>query len=188
LYLNVAGESVNDLYKVERAVKEADLRHKNKITFNFNQTIGRGTYNGSPEDKKKELDSVKNISEGEYSTIDALYHHCTASVQQGKKALVYYFHSKSASSLRESLPVVSPPCGCCEARKAGRPCACCQPEASWREGMNAFNLEFPSVCARALLRHGYSVCGIENQDAHYSGNFWWADCQHIAALNPPHTR
>jgi hypothetical protein len=35
---------------------------------------------------------------------------------------------------------------------------------------------------------GYSTCGIENQDAHYSGNFWWADCQHVAALNPPHTR
>lgn len=54
--------------------------------------------------------------------------------------------------------------------------------------MNTFNLEFPSICARALLRHGYSTCGIENQDAHYSGNFWWADCQHVAALNPPHTR
>lgn len=47
------------------------------------------------------------------------------------------------------------------------------PEASWREGMNTFNLEFPSICARAIIRHGYSACGVENQDAHYSGNFWY---------------
>ena len=34
--------------------------------------------------------------------------------------------------------------------------------------MNAFNIEFPSICLRALLK-GYNTCGVENQDAHYSG-------------------
>jgi len=42
------------------------------------------------------------------------------------------------------------------------------PRASWREEMNAFNIEFPSICLRALLE-GYNTCGVENQDAHYSG-------------------
>ena len=63
-----------------------------------------------------------------------------------------------------------PKCECCKDRSS---CPCCMPEASWREGMNTFNLEFPSICARAIIRHGYSACGIENQDAHYSGNFWY---------------
>ena len=53
--------------------------------------------------------------------------------------------------------------------------------------MNAFNIEFPSICLRALLK-GYNTCGVENQDAHYSGNFWWADCEHIASLSKPHNR
>jgi hypothetical protein len=35
---------------------------------------------------------------------------------------------------------------------------------------------------------GYSTCGVENQDGHYSGNFWWADCQHVAQLEPMRSR
>jgi len=61
------------------------------------------------------------------------------------------------------------------------------PRASWREEMNAFTIEFPSICLRALLK-GYNTCGVENQDAHYSGNFWWADCAHIASLPKPDNR
>jgi hypothetical protein len=54
--------------------------------------------------------------------------------------------------------------------------------------MNTFNIEFPSICMRALL-NGYSTCGMEyqnahypGQDAHYSGTFYWAHCDHLAAL------
>jgi len=52
--------------------------------------------------------------------------------------------------------------------------------------MNAFIIEFPSLCLTALLE-GYSACGVEllysgRLPAHYSGNFWWADCSHVAAL------
>ena len=49
--------------------------------------------------------------------------------------------------------------------------------------MNAFVIEFPSICLRAL-HSGYSTCGTEYQDAHYSGNFWWAHCDHVADLPP----
>jgi hypothetical protein len=61
------------------------------------------------------------------------------------------------------------------------------PRASWREEMNAFIVEFPSICLRAIMK-GYNTCGVENQDAHYSGNFWWAHCGHIASLHKPQNR
>lgn len=137
--------------------------------------------------KKKELDAQVEISEGEYSTIQKLHQYCTNATSSGKQALVYYFHSKSTGSPRDFVPVSDPLCDCCR-NPQKKPCPCCNPPASWREGMNAFNLEFPSICARALLTHGYSACGIENQDAHYSGNFWWADCAHVASLDIPRTR
>ena len=57
------------------------------------------------------------------------------------------------------------------------------PAGHWRDLMNAFTIEFPSICLRALLA-GYSTCGSEYQDAHYSGNFWWARCDHVARLKP----
>ena len=40
--------------------------------------------------------------------------------------------------------------------------------ASWREVMNTFNIEFPSICMRAL-NDGYSTCGMEYQEALYAG-------------------
>ena len=97
------------------------------------------------------------------------------------------------------------------------------PVASWRELMNTFNIEFPSVCLRALMDgyrsvclpaylsvsyciftllystavhitsvltfssrifHRHSACGVELQEGHFSGNFYWARCDHIAALPP----
>ena len=73
-----------------------------------------------------------------------------------KNSYVYYFHNKGA---------------------------CCPngPIADWRDSMNAWILEFPSICLRALSR-GYSTCGIDYNNRHYSGNFWWANCKHIAEL------
>ena len=52
--------------------------------------------------------------------------------------------------------------------------------------MNTFTLEFPSVCLRAILG-GYTTCGYGTQGgdsarAHFSGNFFYADCGHVAAL------
>ena len=64
----------------------------------------------------------------------------------GEKAVVYYFHSKG---------------GCCSRKQAAF-----NPVASWREAMNTFNLEYPSICLRAMLE-GYPTCGFEYQDAHY---------------------
>ena len=53
--------------------------------------------------------------------------------------------------------------------------------------MNTWVVEFPSVCLRAL-QAGYSTCGPAYQDTHYSGNFWWARCDHVAELSPLRNR
>jgi len=192
LYLNVAGKHITDLAKVKEFVKTIDLKYANKIVYNFNYTVDRSTWQNSKPEKRKELEANPFLSEGEYSTIKTLHDYCTNVVKDGNKSLVYYFHSKSTGNYRDFKPVSDPVCNCCRNKwglnGSSIPCPCCMPSASWRESMNAFHLEFPSICARAILRHGYSACGAENQIAHYSGNYWWADCQHIAALDPPNPR
>ena len=58
--------------------------------------------------------------------------------------------------------------------------------ATWRDVLNEFNLAFPSFCLESII-HGYSACGAYRDPAgisHFSGNFWWADCGHVAALAP----
>jgi hypothetical protein len=52
--------------------------------------------------------------------------------------------------------------------------------------MGAFNLEFPSICMRAIGKYHYSICGTEYKpmEQHFSGNFWWTDCEHLAQLPP----
>lgn len=76
-------------------------------------------------------------------------------ISAGKKAFVYYFHSKGS---------------CCSRSHSNHPDKIPQNEGvvAWREYMNAVNLEFPSICLRALL-NGYTTCGAENQDRHYAG-------------------
>lgn len=104
LFLNVAGEDPADMQKVRDVVSHANLRYRNKINIHFNKTIGRGTYAHSTPEKKKILDETPGISEGEYSTIAALHSYCRDIVRSEQKSLVYYFHSKSGSSIREYLP------------------------------------------------------------------------------------
>jgi hypothetical protein len=54
--------------------------------------------------------------------------------------------------------------------------------------MNTAVLEFPSICLRSLLDKNFSTCGSEIQLGHYSGNFWWANCDHVAQLDFPPNR
>ena len=193
LYFNVAGPTEKDLEKVKEYVLkrfiprkgnnthssesedtnqayqsevEIDAMHLDKIEFSFNYTIPRRTYeNLKDEAKQKEYENdPKNLSEGEAGTLNALQKYCRAEVEAGRKSLVFYMHNKGA---------------CCYPRVTKNTLH--YPIASWREVMNAFTLEFPSVCMRALME-GYSVCGYGAQSQHYSGNFWWADCGHVAAL------
>jgi hypothetical protein len=151
LYMNVAGTNDKDMFDIIALVDSQNLVNRNKIAFNFNYTIDRMSYSHANEAKKKELDAQTHLSEGEYSTVSKLHDYCDAMQSKGKKALVYYMHSKGL---------------CCPRRGKEK-----NPVASWRELMNAYIVEFPSICMRAILQKGYSACGANNQDAHFSGKY-----------------
>ena len=110
---------------------------------------------------KRNSESMEGLSSGEVSTVNELHAFCKKKKEAGEKALVFYLHNKG---------------GCC-------PKYSNTPVEHWRDLMNSFVIEFPSICLRALSS-GYSACGPEYQDSHYSGNFWWADCDHVGALEP----
>lgn len=162
LYLNVAGPDISDLAKIQEVAKSLNLENAAKIEWNFNATVGRGHYNGATEEQKAVLMNNTLVSEGEYSTVMALQRYCKKMTREGKKAVVYYMHNKG---------------GCCFKRNSNER----MPVHAWRDAMNAMIVEFPSICTRALMK-GYSTCGAENQDGHFSGNFWWAECEHVAHI------
>lgn len=184
LELNVAGSLEDDVQEIKKLVlthmsgafSDAQLL---KIQFSFNQTITRGTFRKlTPEQKQKVMDGVKGrLSEGESSTLHRMWNYCRRETDAGRKSVVFYIHSKGA---------------CCypaAERDGGSrrgPDDVGNAVSSWRNVMNTFTLEFPSICLRAILG-GYTTCGYGSQGgasarAHFSGNFFWADCGHIAAL------
>lgn len=82
-----------------------------------------------------------------------------------KKAIVFYFHNKGSCCLKTKETMRDP-----------------NPVVTWREVMNAFILEFPSICLRAIGQKKASSCGPLFQDGYYSGTFWYSECSHIAQL------
>jgi hypothetical protein len=53
--------------------------------------------------------------------------------------------------------------------------------------MEAFLLDRPSLCIRAIMNHGADTCGVNFYTIpylHYSGNFWAASCDYIVNLPP----
>lgn len=94
LYLNVAGHTNADEKKIRELLAAADIKHKAKITVNYNVTVARDAFGGADEAKRKALFANPLLSSGEHATIDTLHNYCTAKVASGEKALVYYLHSK----------------------------------------------------------------------------------------------
>eukprot|EP01031_Cornospumella_fuschlensis_P039386 gene39386-47944_t len=168
LYLNVVGPDKSHMEEVSKYVDSLGLRFRDKIHINFNRTIGRYQYDSGKPEQKKIWDSDNNLSSGEYSTIMTLRDYCIDQVKSGKKTLVYYIQSKGQCCQR-NVTKGTPP------QNEG--------VSAWREYMNTFSVEFPSICMRALAK-GYLACGVENQDMHFSGNYWYADCHHVAQLMP----
>jgi len=95
LHLNVAGPTKDDAVKVQDLVNKATLKHKAKITVNFNQTVSRDAFNGANEEQKKRLLADPQLTAGEHSTVDILHNYCIDKTARGEKALVYYMHSES---------------------------------------------------------------------------------------------
>jgi hypothetical protein len=168
LYLNVVGEDESHKQQVEEYINNLDLKHRNKVKVHYNRTITRYAYDSATVEKKAAYDANPELSCGEYSTIMRLRNYCIDQVKAGQKTLVYYMHSKGQCCQR-NVTKDTPP------QNEG--------VSAWREYMNAMIVEFPSICLRALMK-GYLACGVENQDMHFSGNYWWADCAHVAQLPP----
>lgn len=58
----------------------------------------------------------------------------------------------------------------------------------WRRVHEYFLLEVPQGCFKALQSGAYDTCGAEKRERpviHYSGNFWWARCDHVNRLEHP---
>jgi hypothetical protein len=161
LHVTVAGEK-DDLDLVTAHIDSLNLANRDKLHIQFNRTINRGEFHQTKDaEKRRAILSDQELSEGEASTFIALHDYCVRNPQ----SLVYYLHLKGACCTRKTEPL--------GARHV----------TTWREAMNAFVLEFPSICLRALLQ-GYDSCGMESQGGTYSGNFWWANCQHVRRLPP----
>jgi hypothetical protein len=147
-----------------------DFLHK--VYYTHSPAMSRALYKDSNEEEKKhiraEAEKHGNTT-GEFATINAVHRHCKKQVSGGSNTVVLYMHNKG---------------GCCS--KGG---ALFNKEykdsavsiADWRDLMNTVNIEFASICLRAM-RNGYTTCGANYQDMHYSGNFWWASCNHVALL------
>jgi hypothetical protein len=136
LYTVIA--SSNNNYKdMHDHIDSLNLKHRKRLTIVYNATIDRTAFR---EAKKEEQDKLRKrvetdlISAGEYATIMALHDHCKQKSAEGQRAYVFYFHNKG---------------GCC-------PKSSPSPVSDWRDEMNAFILEFPSICLRAL-NEGYST-------------------------------
>jgi hypothetical protein len=185
LYINVAGSDAEDMESIQSVVTNTLLsdssttakwsegdkkRYLRKLEFHFNHTLERRAWLDANESTRAMYEAdQRHLSTGESSTIEALYDYCKREVSAERKSFVYYIHSKGECCYSKKNKMRNDP----------------NPDAvsSWRDVMNTYNIEFPSICLRALLK-GYSTCGYGQQGGHYAGNFFWADCHHVASLPP----
>eukprot|EP01038_Epipyxis_sp_PR26KG_P014485 gene14485-19446_t len=159
-FMEAVSEKTPNSYEISEYVRSLNLTHMNKVKFHRNYTVGRNEHNTDNAKENERITKNMSLSAGEYVTVRALQNYCIDQVKLGKSAYVYYFHNKGACCIDPNHPV-----------------------KEWRDEMNAFIIEFPSICLNALFR-GYSACGTDNQEGHFSGNFWWANCDHIASIDP----
>lgn len=165
LVVNIVGPAALEFDRVRNIVQGLHtIRNRHKLVFHYNKTIPRKFYEGVSKDIQKTLDATAGISEGEYSSIELVHDYCTAAVRQKQPALVYYFHSKGGCCSRYFPGTYSD--NYMAPQSQDDKYKTHDPVASWREVMNVFNLEYPSICLRALLK-GHPICGFELQDAHY---------------------
>jgi len=155
---------------VDAFITGLSLRHRSKIEVHFNRTVPRMAYRAGDAAARAALMRLPlNVTSGEAATSSAMHEYCIRETAAGRTAFVLYLHSKGGGWSRTTQPQDNP-------------------IAAWREMLNTFNIEFPSLCLRALI-DGYSTCGANLQSpAHYSGNFFWARCDHVAALSPLRNR
>ena len=190
--MTVAGRDVKEFQDVKALVSQLLLDHAHKIHLRFNYSLAREQFEDALPGEQERWERESDWSSGEHPTLSRLHAHCADMQRQGRRALVYYLHSKGSCCWKDVRQVYTDQLSFSfsqreRERNAQTKTKHFSPVATWRDLMNAATVEFPSICVRALLDKHYAACGAENQLAHYSGNFWWADCAHIAQLDPlPH--
>ena len=110
------------------------------------------------QDRKIEVFVTDDPEDFEYPTLSAVWH----AAQVGTEPfLSYYFHTKGASLALTAQQAAA---------------------NAWRRYMEYFNIEKWQDCVSILSE--YETAGVELQDqqSHYSGNFWWATSDYIRKL------
>jgi hypothetical protein len=103
--------------------------------------------------------------------MNALHEYCTGRPE----AVVFYFHSKGVTRYNPNWRNTTD-----QERSYSR-------VLYWRKSMEYFILERPQLCLDAILNRNKSACGTHYRRRprpHFSGNFWAASCEYLAALPP----
>jgi hypothetical protein len=109
-------------------------------------------------DSKFEVFATNDLTDYEFPTLARIWEEA----QNGEESfLCYYIHTKGASLSATARHNAA---------------------NAWRAYMEYFNIERWRECVAVL--HSYETCGVELQDNqnHYSGNFWWSTSDYIKKL------
>ena len=102
---------------------------------------------------------MRNTQENtfEYGTLKNLHEYC-----QSNNGAVLYLHTKGVANRQAE-----------------------ENQAAWRRYMQYFCVEKWQDCLKKLSEE-YDCCGVnwwgDMEKPHFSGNFWWADCEYVAKL------
>ena len=138
-----------------------------RIEFNLTVPVRGFDLLHSEHHKLTARRSRSGLSSGRFSTLSKLHEFCRREVSENRTTFVYFVHNGDSSHWQaDKDDIVS--------------------VLSWRDLVDAYMLEFSSICIRALLR-GYIACGVGYDPARvsYTGDMWWSTCDHIARLKLP---
>jgi hypothetical protein len=153
LYVDIEKKKDEDVRSVDVEniiINKISGTNQGKIDMHILDSVDAALFQEMKAKKQEE-----SVLLGQLSTLNAMHKYCvrinTESLQQArsnpgsqkKRNLVYFFHTDDGDDRPDD------------------------PFGTWIATMNAFNLEFPSICMRALLNNNYVTCGIEYQDGHY---------------------
>ena len=194
MHVTISG-SEEDFRIVSDAIDKLNLDHKDRIRIFYTPSIKRRAYIDATAEERKELRKIaekENLTEGEFFTVNAAHSYCKQQKRKGEKTYVFYAHSKGeccgkgsghpVADWRDEMNtfILEFPSTCMRALLAGYS-TCGVEYIDARNDFDELNLEFSETCMRQLLKNT-SNCVSIFKNAHYAGNFWWADCDHVAAL------
>ena len=195
--MNIVGNDDGDYQTIRNSILELNLKNINKISFQFNKTITRGSYKDANVETKNRLDNDASLSEGKTKWLVIAYG--IAGISRPNPSIVFtnYLLSKfigetstfnklhqycqaQAQLNQETYVLYAHNIGGSSYRKATDYNIPNQ-IASKREYLNSFIIEHPSICLRALYS-GYSTCGVGLHNAEYLGHYFWANCKYVTEV------